>query len=159
MDNQYEMFNRTILAQIYIWIKDHTEKREGHIPEICHRIRTAGYNSAMINQFSEDERLLLREITMTDEFEEIKLVNISMVVMALEVAKLWVNDIPKQLRPHINVSDKKLKMGKNLYTLYMLKCKQEDRKLYDDQKEIIETTANHANTWYNYIKKHTVKED
>lgn len=152
------MLNRTVLAQTFLWIKDHTEKKEGHIPDICHRIKTAGYNSAMINQFDKDERNMLRTITQTDEFEEIKKVDISMIVMALEVMKLWVLDIPKKKRPLINISDKKLMMGKNLYTIYMLKCKKENREMYDQQKEIITSSAEHARIWYNYMRSSLVKD-
>lgn len=157
--NKHSMLNRTILAQVYIWIKDHTEKKEGHIPDICHRIKTAGYNSAMINQFNEAERNMLKELTQTKEFEEIKKVDISTIVMALEVMKIWIKDISKNERPLINISDKKLLMGKNLYTIYMLKCKKENRKLYDDQKDIIENSASHAQRWYDYMKNYLVKED
>ena len=157
--NKYDLLNRTVLAQCHLWIQNHLDERSGgDIPEICYRIKTAGFNSLHINRFSQEEANLLKESTSNEEFQPIKETDISLIVMPLEVMRLWVEDVPKEHRPIINISDKKLLRGKNEYLMYMLAVKKKNPKMYEDQKEIITRTANNAIMWYSHIKKYTIKE-
>ncbi len=158
--NPYDLLNRTVLSQCYLWTQNHLDDRpNGEIPEICYRIKTAGFNSLHINRFSHEEADILRTITSSEEFKPIKETDISLIVMPLEVMKLWITDVPKEHRPVINISDKKLLMGKHTYFTYMLKIKKTHPKMYEDQKEIIDRTAENSLAWYNHIKKYTFKKE
>ncbi len=156
--NKYDLLNRAVLAQCFLWVENHTEARDGELPNICYKIRTAGHNSLHINRFSREEAELLKEITQSEAFKLIKETDISLIVMALEVMKIWVTDIPKENRPIINISDRKLLMGKNTYFAYMISVKKTNPKMYEDQKEIIERTATNSLLWYNHLKERLVKE-
>ncbi len=158
MKNKYDLFNRAVLAQCYLWAENHTNERDGELPGICYKIRTAGFNSLHINRFSSEEAELLKEITQSEEFRPIKETDISLIIMQLEVMKIWVTDIPKENRPIINISDRRLLMGKNTYFAYMISVKKTNPKIYEDQKEIIERTASNAILWYNHLKERLVKE-
>ncbi|RLF26901.1 MAG: hypothetical protein DRN14_06145, partial [Thermoplasmata archaeon] len=127
MKNKIDFFNRIILASAYLWIKGHIEtKGSGNIPDICYRVKTAGYNSIHINRFSEEEGRIVKEITMSDEFKPIKDAEISLVIMSLVVMKIWIADIPKKQRPIININDRALTLGKNQYLTHMIELKRED---------------------------------
>jgi len=155
--NKYSLLNRAVLAQCYLWIDNHTNERDGELPDICYKIRTAGYNSLHINRFSQEEADMLKELTSKDEFKHIREVDISLIVMALEVMKKWIEDVPKKDRPFININDKKLLFGQNSYFKYMIAVKQKNPEIYQNQKDIMTTTSVNAQLWYSYIKKNTVK--
>ncbi len=160
MMNKYDLLNRTVLAQSNLWIQNHLDEKPGEeIPAICYKIKTAGYNSLHINRFSSEEAKLLKEATNSEEFKPIRETDISLIIMPLEVMKLWVEDVPKEHRPTINISDKKLLMGKNTYFSYMLEIKKSYPKMYKDQKEIIDRTVRNSRLWYNHLRKHTLKEE
>jgi len=157
MTNKYDFLNRTVLAQSFIWVQNHIDKRDGELPDICYKIKTAGYNSLHINRFSNEEAKLLEEITTSEEFNPIRNTDISLVVMALEVMRLWIEDVPKNKRPLININDKKLLRGKNEYLMYMLAVKKSNPDIYQEQKDIIETTSANAQRWYNHMKDKLAK--
>ena len=146
------LLNRITLAYIYQWLDQHTDRMDTEMPDICYKMKTAGYASKVINGFSDEERVLMNKVGRTERFDELSKVHISLVVMALEVMKLHVQTMPKELRtPRLNISDKKLLQGKAAYAMYMLKAKSQDKKGYEIQKEIIDTTAQHASDWYSYM--------
>jgi len=158
--NKYDFFNRCILAQSYVWIQNHIDERSGgDIPDICYRIKTAGFNSLHINRFSHEEAKILETITKSEEFAHIKETNISLIVMPLEVMRLYVERIPRDKRPIINISDKKLLRGKNEYFPYMIAIRKANPEMYKKQKDIIETTVANASAWYDHMSKHLIKGD
>jgi len=160
MSNKYDLLNRTVLAQSYVWIQNHLDERAGgDLPEICYRIKTAGFNSLHINRFSQEEATFLKDITSNEDFNNIRKIDISLIVMPLEVMKLWVESVPRKNRPVVNISDKKLLMGKNAYLIYLLSIKKKNPKIYQEQKDIIERTADNALAWFNFMKNKTIKGD
>ena len=152
---QQSLFNRFILAHIWMWT-DKSTKDKGvlYTPEFAYRLRTAGFNSRAVNPFTDAEIVIIKQLGDDPDFEEMKLQHISLLVMALEVAKIWTTDIPREDRPNINISDKKMLLGKNHYLIPLLKMKTSGSKIYDEQKAIVEDTATHALLWYNYTKKY-----
>ncbi len=152
--NKYDLLNRSVLASCYLWIQNHLDERAGgEIPEICYKIKTAGFNSLHINRFSKEEADLLKEITHSEEFRPIKETEISLIVMPLEVMKLWIENVPKENRPIINISDKKLLRGKNEYLMYMLSVKHKKPEMYQKQKDIIDRTAANASAWFDHMRE------
>jgi len=147
------LLNRIVLAYVYQWLNQHTERSEIDMPDICYKMKSAGYASKAINGFSDEERVKMNKLSKTEEHKKLEKVHISLVIMALEVMKLHVQTMPPELRtPKINISDKKLLMGKGAYALYMLKAKSKDKEGYEVQKEIIDSTCQHASNWYLFFK-------
>ena len=152
------LLNRIVLAYVYNWLNQNSERSGVEMPSICYRLKSAAYASKVINGFSDEERDELKIIGETDRFKELGMVHISLVVMALEVMKLHVKTMPSELRtPKLNISDKKLLQGKALYAMYMLKAKKADKEGYDKQKEVIDTTCDHAVEWYEFIRNAIMK--
>ena len=148
----YGFINRIVLSHINLWIQQHIDNKDGDLPEICHKLRSAGYASRVINGFSDDEVKVLMAIEKDSEFIPIKDKEISLVIMALEVMKQHVGSVPKELRrPSIHISDKKLLQGKGAYAMDMLKTKISNKEMYGRQKEVIDSTAEHADLWYNWM--------
>ncbi len=153
IERRYGFFNRIVLSHCELWLKQHIKERESDLPEICYLIKSAGYASRVINAFSDDEARILEAIAKDEEFIPIKEKEISLVIMALEVMKVHVTEIPKELRtPKLNISDKRLKVGKGAYAIHMLKAKRIKPELYEEQKEIIDDTSNHAKVWYSWMR-------
>ena len=152
---QTYLFNRFILAHLHLWVSKSTDDESiTYTPEFAYRLRTAGFNSKAINGFNDSEVDLIKKLGVDPDFEELKKKEISLLVMALQIAKLWTEDIPKEDRPNINISDKKMIVGKKHYVMELLKMKVKGSSIYDDQKAIVEETAVHALLWYNYVHKY-----
>ena len=146
------LLNRVVLAFIYQWLNQHTETKDVDMPEICYKMKSAGYASKVINSFNDEERERMKKLGETDEHKELEKVHISLVIMALEVMKLHIQTMPPELRtPKLNISDKKLLMGKGAYAIYMLKAKKLDKEGYEIQKEIIDATCEHSKNWYEFM--------
>jgi len=158
-DKQRYLFNRLVLAHCWLWIQKHIDDEDKlYTPDFAYRLKTAGYNSRAIHGFHSEEIDLLDELGKEPEFEKITKGEISLLVMALELAKIWAEDIPKDQRPNINISDKKLLVGKKHYVMELLNMRVKGAKNYDDQKAIVEDTALHSKIWYNYVNKY-IKEN
>ena len=162
--HKYGLLNRVVLAHCWQWLNQHSKEKEAKMPALCYRLKSAGYASRAINGFSEEEQDFLHSLTKDEKFMEIAHKHISLVVMALEAMKYHIeNTEPHQRIPKLNISEKKLRVGKAVYTMHMLKTKQLDKKLYDEQKEVIDDTALHSRVWYDYLKNvimaHNFKKD
>ena len=149
--NQLSLLNRLVLAQAYVWIKQVSEEGS-EMPEIAYKIRTAGHNSMMINRFDNDERKIIKEIAEDPRTIEIAKRQTSPVIQGLELMKLWSEDIPKEDRPNINISDAKLKPGKNAYVIHMLKLKQLDEEDHANKRQVISDSSEMTFLWYNVCK-------
>ena len=152
---QTYLFNRFILAHLHLWVSKSTEDKSiTYTPEFSYRLRTAGFNSKAINGFDDSEVDLIKKLGTEPDFEVLKKKEISLLVMAPQIAKLWVEDIPREDRPNINISDKKMIVGKKHYVMELLKMEVKGSSIYDNQKAIVEETAVHALLWYNYTRKY-----
>ena len=142
-----------------MWISKSTDDvNVKYTPEIAYRLRTAGFNSKAVNGFTDSEVVLIKTLGKEPDFEELKKKHISLLVMALEITRIWVEDIPKKDRPSINISDKKMLLGKNHYLIPLLKMKVRGSSMYDEQKAIVQETAIHSQKWYNWVYKY-IKEN
>lgn len=155
--NKYQMFNNVLLRHVLQYI-DTEKKEDNHIPDIAHKIRLQAFYFKAINNFTDEEIKQLMEIGEEEEFIWIKNKEISLIVMALELMKLWVDIVPKENRPVFNISDKKLTMGKNHYILGLIDLKHREPELYKEKKEIVESTAAHAKVWFSYMTDKLVKD-
>jgi len=138
-----------------MWISKSTDDvNVKYTPEIAYRLRTAGFNSKAVNGFTDSEVDLIKTLGKEPDFEELKKKHISLLVMALEITRIWVEDIPKEDRPRINISDNKMLLGKKNYVIPLLEMKVKGHSIYDEQKKIVEETASHAQLWYNWTKNY-----
>jgi len=154
-EKKYGLLNRVVLGNIHMWLDQHSKEKEADMPDICYKLKSAGYASRVINGFSDEERDFMHSLTKDEEFMEIANKHISLVVMALEVMKYHIEHTePHQRAPKLNINERKLRMGKAVYAIHMLKTKQVNKKLYDKQKEVIDDTEKHSKVWYDNMKKH-----
>jgi hypothetical protein len=150
---RYGLLNRIVLAHMWAWLNQHVENKDADMPDICYKLKSAGFASRAINGFDEQEINMLDDLSKDEKFIPIKDKEISLVIMALEVMKYHVENTEPALRtPKINISDRKLKLGKAAYTMDMLEAKKTAPDVYKRQKEIIGSTAEHAKVWYDFIK-------
>lgn len=160
MTTKQLFLNKTCLVQCEQWIANHLDKGEiPDIPDICFKIKYAGYVMRTQVGFTQQETDILKEISEHEDFKPIKEKHVSLIVMALEVMRLWAENTPKDDRSGIPpMSNKKLLLGKNSYFRYLLKIKNTQPELYREQKDIIEESAANAVLWYNYISQKIIKE-
>ena len=153
------LFNRVILAHLELWVQEHIDNDDGEVPDILLQMKTKGFQMRIINGFTPKEIKILKKIESTDEFKEIKNsdIQISYLVHSLVVLKLWIEDIPKDDRPALNIAEDRLKYGKAYYTKHMLLAKKLDHEFYEKEKIIIDNTEKAATKWYKLIKKQILK--
>ena len=145
--------HRIVLVHCWAWLDQHVKDKNVDMPTLCYKLKSAGYACKAINGFDDNEAEVLKAIALDKEFEPIKKKEISLVVMALEVMKEHVTKMPKEFRkPIVNISDSKLKAGKGVYAMHMLKAKKIKPELYEEQKEVILDTEQHAKIWYKWMK-------
>jgi len=141
-----------VLAQVYLFLKQVTDE-DSQMPAICYKYKTEGYKSLTIHKFNAKEREFIAVIANSDEVQELAKEQSSAVIQALELMRIWVSDIPKEHRPKLAISDKKLLMGKNHYITDILKLKQVDEKRYKEVKEIMNKSIENTQKWYNIVYK------
>ncbi len=149
---QLYLFNRLVLAQI--WVFSLSSEGVETMPNICYRLKTAGFNSKAIHEFSDEEVECIRKLAMKPELKDISKHEVSTIINILVLAKTWVEDIPKENRPNINISDKKLILGRNKYLIDMLKLKKRDNIKYEEIRKIIDMSEENTKIWYNVAKQH-----
>ena len=150
---QLYLFNRLILAQAYIFSKQ-CEADKADMPAICYRIKTAGFNSMHINRFDDEERACIKALSELPKTEELRKIQSSAVINILELMRLWVEDIPKEDRLNINISDSSLKIGKNHYIKHMLKLRKTDTENHATMRELMDVSSETTKKWYNMAHNH-----
>jgi hypothetical protein len=151
------LFNRIILSHLWLWTDRHTKLTNEYTPPITYKLRTAGFNSRAVHPFSDEEVKRIIALGRDPDFMMINETKNSWLTMALEVARLWAIDIPKEDRPLININDRRLLMGKHNYFSYLMGEKKKGISIYKEQKEIIQESSLTAVLWYNTTKKFICK--
>ena len=141
------------VSQIEKEIEEGTE----NIPPILYKYYGQG-KMWLKNRKANDATLRIIEKMQTDEeFEDITMKEISYTLFALDSIKIYTERIPKDKRPMLNISDKKLLMGSKRYVVDMLKLKKRDPEAYKDMKKLFvdtEQTAIDVFEWiYNQVQK------
>lgn len=109
-------------------------------------------------RYSTEERDVIIALGKEEAFKKITHKQISFIVFGLELLKAWVELIPKKNRPHLNISDKRLKVGRTQFVLTMVKLKNEDREKYDELKSIIDDSVITAKLFIGYAHRRLVEE-
>ncbi len=149
-------FNKVILFTIQGYLEQHKEQAE--LPGLLHRLNGQIGMYKQLNLFSQEEATIVLKASSQDEITEITKKNVSFIVFVLQLIKRWVEEIPKKQRPHLNISDKKLRLGKAIFFKDMIQLKKTNGYQYKLKKEIIDTSIETADDFFNYYKdKHVDK--
>ncbi len=143
-----QILNKITLFIVSDYI-EHSKEGESKIPEVLTRLNAsiAGYKK--FHMFTLEEAKVVTEIAKEDGLTKIMEEHISYIIFAMELMKLWVNNIPKKQRP-ILISDKHLKLGGRYFFLSMMSLKRDDKDEYDRKSEIIDTSIRVANDFWSY---------
>jgi len=150
--NNYTTFNKLILftASEYLnsAIKDSLTSDPLHI-----RIVSGINGFRTFGRFSAEESKQLQEIGTHEYMNKLKKIDVSFVVYALELLRLWVTEVPKEHRKNIylGVGNKKLLKGKSVFVVDMLKLKQRDEEKYKETREIIDVSTLTAKQFFFYM--------
>jgi len=127
--------------------------KDGTTQEPLHKkIATAIEAWKMLRRFSAKERNLVVKIGEDEYMQKLKAEGVSFVVYALELIKLWADDADYR-KSSINISKKRLRMGRATFAVEMLKLKQKDEEKHKELREIIDVSVLTAKNFYHYTKE------
>ena len=150
--NKYNLLNKVVLfiCQDYIvrTVKDGSE-----VPPLLTRLSAAITGYKQFHMFSQDEAKIVLKLAKSDEITDIMNKEVSFIVFTMELMKLWITTVPKQNRPHLNISDKHFRLGGKVFWQQMMKLKQVDTTSYKHKTEVIDDSITVANEFFNYHVK------
>ena len=143
-----QILNKITLFLVSDYIT-HTKSQDGKVPDVLTRLNSsiAGYKK--FHMFTPGEAKIVSQISHQQELKDILDHNISYIIFAMELMKLWVRDVPKKQRPML-ISDKHLKLGGKYFFMAMLHLKQDDKTEYERKKDIIDNSIEVANAFWKY---------
>ena len=150
----YTLFNRLILFTTEAYLARSIE--EGLTQEEFHKKLVSGIRSFMVmGRFSKEEQKLLQELGEDPIMEKIKMTEVSFVVYALELMRLWVTEVPRKVRKNIylGVSNKKLLLGRAYFVKTMLHLKQTDEESYKEKRQIIDDSVLNAKHFFAFFEE------
>lgn len=155
--NRYETFNKVILYTIDSYIRKSIE--DGLEPSPLH-FRLLGATKVFIreNPITKEDRERIDFIRKDETLKKIVSVDVSFLVYTLELIKQFVEQVPKECRPNLNISDKKLIIGRGSFAVGMLELKRRDKEKYDEIKEIIDDSIITAKHFFNYHLEKLVQD-
>ena len=104
-----------------------------------------------MRRFSQDEATKLIKLGDDPYMETLKKEEISYVVYALELLKLWEADEDYK-KSAIGITRAQLKAGRAVFALDMIKLKKRDSDKYAETKTIIDTSVVTAKKFYSFTK-------
>ena len=149
MDNQ--VLNKVVLFVVQDYLQRTAEETE--LPPILYRLKASiqGYKS--FHMFSIEEATQVLEISKDAKLLAIMDKEVSFLVFAMEVMKLWTEDVDKKNRPHLNISDKHFRLGGKHFWKQMMVLKKTDSEEYEEKTEVIDTSIDVAREFYKYHKE------
>lgn len=147
--NKYETFNKVILYTIDSYIRKSIE--EGLEPSKLHyRLMGATKVFKRENPITDEDREAIDFIRTDETLRKIVSVDVSFLVYTLELIKQFIEQVPKEHRPFLNISDKKLIIGRGSFAVGMLELKRRDEEKYNELKEVINDSIVTAKKFFNY---------
>jgi len=145
----HHLLNKVILFTIEKYIDQCI--KEGTEPTPLHfRILGAIKGWKTFHMFSELEAAKVIGISKDPGLKKIIDIHVSYLVFALELIKQLTEQTPKQYRPMLNISPKKLVAGRALYAVSMLKLKQRDEEQYKETKDVIDDSVIAAKHFFEF---------
>jgi hypothetical protein len=91
----------------------------------------------------------------SEEFKERMKTEISFIVFAMEVAKLWA----EHGAPNVITRIKRIKMGANEYVVPLLRLKLHDKESYAEKHQIVQDSKELARYWFDYWRSKLDERD
>jgi hypothetical protein len=130
-----------------------TIKESKSVDDFVYQLRStlAGYKS--FHRLSADEAEILMNLGKDEVMMNIVDEEISFLIFALELLRIWTEFYPKSERPSLNISDKRFKGAVGAFVIPMLKLKQSDPERYDRMKPIITDSKMTAKKFFMYAEE------
>jgi len=149
--NHY-LLNKLILFTIEGYIDKCIE--EGTEPTPLHfRVLGAIRGWKKFHLFSTREAAQMMKMSEDPDLKKIVEVPVSYLVFSLELIKQLTEQTPKEYRPMLNISPKKLVAGRALYAVSMLKLKQRDEEQYKETKDVIDDSVIAAKHFFEFYRQ------
>lgn len=158
----YKTLNKIMFAMTekYInqCIKDGIQPTDFHF-----RILSGISGWKTFNSFTLEEAKKVNELQDNKELKELIDMPASFLVFTLQLIKMLYeyqerDGIPKRLRPYIGISEKKLKTGRALFAIDMLKLKHRNSEQYEETKQIIDESVEVAEKFFNFYHTKIVEK-
>ena len=152
--NSDVVFNKLILFTAEAYLTKSID--DGLSNEDLHRRIIGGIRAYMVmGRFSGREAAILQSIGEDEYMQDLRAREISFVVYALELLRLWVELVPKEKRKniHIGVSDKILRKGRATFAVSMLNLKKKDEAKYKELRQIIDESVLVAKNFFYYTQE------
>ena len=156
-NNPYRVFNKLILFTAESYLTNAIE--EGLSTEPLHKQIVSGIRAYMsMGKFSKVEADAMIKLGTHKFIQNLTQTEISFVVYALELMKLYIDEVPQKYRKaiYLGVSNKKLKLGRATFAISMLKLKQRDPEQYVKTKETIDQSVITAKKFFAYCEDQIV---
>ena len=140
--NRRILFNKVILFTAEAYISQSI--KDGMPIDPIHRKIQNGVKAYLaVGRFNKEEAQYLHKLGEDERIKKIMATDIAFVVFALEIMKMWVEQIPKSDRKgiYLGINDNKLRIGKANYAVDMLKTKRSHPEVYTEMRELIDTTS------------------
>lgn len=144
---KYIMFNKICLFTV----EEHlTKAKDAGLTEDPIHFQIINQINAykQFGKFSLNEAKAVIKMGLEDDVQRITSGNYDWIIFALELLKLWVDHIPKDQRPHLNMNDARLKIGRSQYAVQMMKLKQTNPEQYSKEHEIIRDSGINAKKFF-----------
>jgi hypothetical protein len=105
-----------------------------------------------MRRFSKDEAKHLIKLGDDPYMEKLKQAEISYVVYALELLKLWEADVDYK-KSSIGIARSQLKAGRATFALDLIKLKRRDSEQYKETRQIIDDSVITAKKFYSFTKE------
>ena len=151
MSEKYEILAFVMLFNIVSQIEKEIEAGTPNIPPILYRYY--GQGKLWLKNRKPNEKVLeiINKMKTDESFEDITMKEISYILFSLDSIRLYTERIPREKRPMLNISDKKLLIGSRRYVIDMLRLKKRDSETYRKTKKLFEDTEQTATDVFDWI--------
>lgn len=154
--NKYDTLSKVILYTILSYIEKSIE--EGLEPSPLHfRLLGATRVYKRENPINDYDREAMKPLRESEELRKIVSTDVSFLVYTLELIKQYVEQVPKEYRPLLNISDKKLIIGRGSFAVGMLQLKRRDAEKHAELTEIIQDSIVTAKHFFNFHLRELVE--
>ncbi len=142
----------TVFEYLQKHCKDETVYQRDKLIEVVSKI----LSYRMFHKFSKEEAESSQELGSRPEFVKLAKQEVDYSLFAIELLNIWVDAIPKKKRPHLNMSDKRIKDLKANLVIDSLKLKQKNTESYERVKAIVDDSRLTAKQFMGLLQKEIV---
>ena len=147
------IFNQLVLFTCHSYLEK--SQNDGlNLSPIHHQLKASISAYMMLHRFSKAEAKIITDLGEDERLKKITATEVSYLVYVLELVKLFVETVPKSERPHLNISDKRLKHGKAHYFAFMLEMKRRDPEQYKKTKDLVNDSVLSAKHFFGFMEEH-----